>query len=722
MLTMLVGIVLTMQAIEGNWGFELGSLIGWTKTDTAFDSQPTYGDNPSARFAGQRTGYTGEYWIGTYERHPNNAAKLGDVQGDEPQGTLTSDPFVVRTKYIRFLIGGGNDVNTTRVELILNELTKQSGSVRRSSGSDSEILEPVEWNVSDLVGKTAQIRIVDESSGAWGHINCDDFQFTDQSFAGGKETPLTQGKQLPAEFFKAFKDVGVLNEQVKEFEKVKLPLAFIMDKGTQLPMALFADGTSVNLLSLSDARMYADAASKIAFGAEQVKLREELPQLLKTVRPLTFDNIAQQTAIRSQGGRGTCCVFGVVGAMEAAYKRAGHGDLDLSEQYANWLKNVTKLPGDPDHTTYSLGHSASWETVPASFSAGVGPVGVLSVLANYRTCAETTVPYIETAAYEDVSRWPSYATYGLQTFMWSNFTLPQHPVNLWSFDREQSPPSAREQLQWGIRGFTTLTPEEYQDPNMLEALVVAGRDIVFGMDLYGATPESNPRDPVWRKMPRAASGGSHCMSIVGYDRTRRFFIVKNSWGAGVRNASQFESRWSDLTHSRYNGYDFIDYDYLTTCTTEAGFVNSIEAPSAQLPQRLIGMWDVTISQISNGSTVSSGTLTWRRIPARYVVLQPLRIGDYHDSTHGDFRVNGEVPVMPPSRENVTFYINFDRPALNWTERSGAVIVCELQNITSLSVATPFLRGRFRAPVVGGGNTSAFGVPISDLEFTARMRT
>ena len=43
----------------------------------------------------------------------------------------------------------------------------------------------------------------------------------------------------------------------------------------------------------------------------------------------------EQTPIRSQGRRGTCTSFAVAGAMEAAYKRAGHGEIHLSEEFSH---------------------------------------------------------------------------------------------------------------------------------------------------------------------------------------------------------------------------------------------------------------------------------------------------------------------------------------------------------------------------------------------------
>ena len=80
--------------------------------------QPTYDDNPAYRnvystmfgpSAPQSSRMSGRYWVGTYERRPANpadpiAASLlpaGTVQGDEPTGTLVSQPFVIAGTRIR---------------------------------------------------------------------------------------------------------------------------------------------------------------------------------------------------------------------------------------------------------------------------------------------------------------------------------------------------------------------------------------------------------------------------------------------------------------------------------------------------------------------------------------------------------------------------------------------------------------------------------------------
>ena len=99
--------------------FEEG-IDNWHRTGSAFDSQPTYGDNPTARRRGQHANQQGNWWIGGYERRPSKSAPAGYGQGDGLQGTLTTPSFIIGGKYITFLIGGGCNINSVRAELIID--------------------------------------------------------------------------------------------------------------------------------------------------------------------------------------------------------------------------------------------------------------------------------------------------------------------------------------------------------------------------------------------------------------------------------------------------------------------------------------------------------------------------------------------------------------------------------------------------------------------------
>ena len=102
-----------------SFDFENG-IDGWEKTGTAFDNQPTFGDNPTARNRGQPAHQQGDWWIGGAEDRPYEGATAGKLQGDGPQGTLTSPRFRIDGQIISFLIGGGCEMTLVRAELIVN--------------------------------------------------------------------------------------------------------------------------------------------------------------------------------------------------------------------------------------------------------------------------------------------------------------------------------------------------------------------------------------------------------------------------------------------------------------------------------------------------------------------------------------------------------------------------------------------------------------------------
>jgi beta-lactam-binding protein with PASTA domain len=166
--------------VARTWDFETGDLRGWTATGNAFDHQPTFGDNPTARGRGQPAGQQGQYWIGTYELYQRNDTTLrpGGIQGDGPQGTLTSPNFQIGTDSISFLIGGGDSV-VTGVELVIvvDEIDRAERQVFFASVLNSETMRRVSWDVRSFAGQTARIRIIDGSSVGWGHVNADDFRF-----------------------------------------------------------------------------------------------------------------------------------------------------------------------------------------------------------------------------------------------------------------------------------------------------------------------------------------------------------------------------------------------------------------------------------------------------------------------------------------------------------------------------------------------------------------
>jgi len=133
----------------------------WTATGDAFGSGPAHGTLNNQQSV---TGYTGIGLVNTFRN------------GDLSTGTLTSPEFTIERKFITFLIGGGKHEGSTCIDLLVDGKVVSS-----STGPDNERLEMAAWNVSLLEGKSAKIRIVDNVTGGWGHINVDQIVQRDSS-------------------------------------------------------------------------------------------------------------------------------------------------------------------------------------------------------------------------------------------------------------------------------------------------------------------------------------------------------------------------------------------------------------------------------------------------------------------------------------------------------------------------------------------------------------
>ena len=147
-----------------NLDFEKGTLADWTAKGKAFIGQPIAGEiDPKRKFGEGKTAKPqGNFWLGGFE-------KLFDM----PTGTLTSAVFQVTHPFAAFRIGGGNH-KETRVELVRAD----SGQVFfKMSGRNSETMRPVVMDLRAHAGKSIFIRVVDEHTGGYGHVNFDDFRF-----------------------------------------------------------------------------------------------------------------------------------------------------------------------------------------------------------------------------------------------------------------------------------------------------------------------------------------------------------------------------------------------------------------------------------------------------------------------------------------------------------------------------------------------------------------
>lgn len=142
-------------------------------TGPAFGYGPSHGTATGARPTPQQavSGYLGKGLVNSY-----------DPLGDGLTGTLTSPVIKLDRPYMHFLVGGGNKPTSACVQLLVNGKV-----VRTATGRDKETLEWTTWDLKDLKGKKAQLKIIDNDTGPWGHINADHFILSEsRQPTGGK--------------------------------------------------------------------------------------------------------------------------------------------------------------------------------------------------------------------------------------------------------------------------------------------------------------------------------------------------------------------------------------------------------------------------------------------------------------------------------------------------------------------------------------------------------
>ncbi|HET6707370.1 glycoside hydrolase family 32 protein [Amycolatopsis sp.] len=98
--------------------------------------------------------------------------------GDPGTGTITSPPFTLDRNHLHLLLAGGNhpagSPGQTTINLVVNGQV-----VRTATGDDTGVLKPVDWDVTALHGQSAQVQVVDQATGAWGHLMADQLLLSD---------------------------------------------------------------------------------------------------------------------------------------------------------------------------------------------------------------------------------------------------------------------------------------------------------------------------------------------------------------------------------------------------------------------------------------------------------------------------------------------------------------------------------------------------------------
>ncbi|MBN9694003.1 MAG: hypothetical protein J0M24_27490 [Verrucomicrobia bacterium] len=141
--------------------FEGPDFGSWTTTGTAFGNGPASGTLPEQAPVG---GFRGNGLANSFHG------------GDRAVGTLTSPLFPLKYRYLNFLVGGGETVGKTCVNVLVD-----GAVVRSATGRDEEFLTTATFDLGEFVGRNIQIQIVDAEPGGWGHVSADHFVVSDQA-------------------------------------------------------------------------------------------------------------------------------------------------------------------------------------------------------------------------------------------------------------------------------------------------------------------------------------------------------------------------------------------------------------------------------------------------------------------------------------------------------------------------------------------------------------
>jgi len=148
--------------------FEGQTYGDWQVEGQAFGPGPAEGTLPNQMPV---SGYRGERLVNSY------------YKGDDTTGTLTSPAFTIERRYLNFLIGGGMHPGQTCMDLLIDGRVVRTATGPNDRPGGSEALAWHTWDVADLQGRTARLRIVDRATGGWGHINIDHIVLSDRRFA-----------------------------------------------------------------------------------------------------------------------------------------------------------------------------------------------------------------------------------------------------------------------------------------------------------------------------------------------------------------------------------------------------------------------------------------------------------------------------------------------------------------------------------------------------------
>ena len=137
--------------------FEGKDYAGWKVEGEAFANSPSRADN--GKLYEELEAFQGKGLVNSSRRRNNEDS----VAADKYTGKLTSPEFTIEHKFIRFLIGGGGEIDVLGLRLIVDGKV-----VHRAAGRNAGKLRPEVFDVREFLGKKAHLEIIDQAKDGWG--------------------------------------------------------------------------------------------------------------------------------------------------------------------------------------------------------------------------------------------------------------------------------------------------------------------------------------------------------------------------------------------------------------------------------------------------------------------------------------------------------------------------------------------------------------------------
>ncbi|WP_314589314.1 GH116 family glycosyl hydrolase [Paenibacillus terrigena] len=150
-----------------HWGFESGTLEGWTAPSNASDipilaSNEFFHNTPTTPY-----NKAGQFFLSTLEGN--------NTYGDSYNAVVVSPEVTLSRPTVSMLVGGGNGSNVY-VAACTVDATKpyKCNEVGKVQGTNAENMQQRSMNLSAYLGQKIFFKMVDSSTTAWGHITLDD--------------------------------------------------------------------------------------------------------------------------------------------------------------------------------------------------------------------------------------------------------------------------------------------------------------------------------------------------------------------------------------------------------------------------------------------------------------------------------------------------------------------------------------------------------------------